>query len=56
MGIIFSVINIVSWIMLIGLGVFFNINGSVVVLLVVFFNFGIVTLIYLFFVVVVNKV
>lgn len=56
LGIILLIINIVLWIMLIGLGVFFNINGSVVVLLVVLFNLVVVILIYFFFVVVVNKV
>lgn len=55
-GFIPPVTNIAPWTMPVGLGAFFNTNGSVNAMLLAFINLAIATLIYFPFVVVANKV
>ncbi|SQI31989.1 PTS system N,N'-diacetylchitobiose-specific EIIC component [Serratia plymuthica] len=54
-GMIPPITNIAPWTMPVGLGAFFNTNGSIVAMLLSFFNLGVATLIYLPFVMISNK-
>ena len=55
LGIIPPITNIAPWTMPVGLGAFFNTNGSIAALLLALFNLGVATLVYLPFVVISNK-
>lgn len=55
-GFIPPVTNIAPWTMPVGLGAFFNTNGSISAMALAFINLGIATLIYFPFVVVANKI
>lgn len=54
-GLIPPITNIAPWTMPVGLGAFFNTNGSIAALLLSLFNLGVATLIYLPFVIIANK-
>ncbi|HEX4501345.1 MAG TPA: PTS N,N'-diacetylchitobiose transporter subunit IIC [Scandinavium sp.] len=54
-GLIPPTTNFAPWTMPVGLGAFFNSNGSVAALILALFNLGVATLVYLPFVVIANK-
>lgn len=54
-GFIPPITNIAPWTMPVGLGAFFNTNGSIAAMLLSLFNLGVATLMYLPFVIIANK-